>query len=262
MGTTKLTRKEILGDDPIHDVMISVIEGVRHRGKHVVLALAGILLLGLGIYLGLGYLEKRDTESQQILSRGIDFYHAQVDAAAPDDPYGKGPDPVFRTEEAKYQAATKEFSSVISRFGSSKVAVIAKYYVGLCQVRFGQKEEAIKTLEAVRDNTKDRSVGYLGKRVLAKLYAETGNYKAAQELLENMIKDLQCEIPKEELKLQLARNYLAMGKREDAVKALREAKENSSKSMFQSLLTQELSRLEESPALSLKDLKQTAVRPQ
>jgi len=261
VGTTKLTRKEILGEDPIHDVIVSAMEGARHRGKHIVLGAAGILLLGIGIYLALEYLERRDAESQEILSRGIDFYHAQVDAAAPDDPYGKGPEPVFRTEEAKYQAATKEFSSVTSRFGSSKVAVIAKYYLGLCQVRSGQKEEAIKTLEAVRDNTKDRSVGYLGKRVLAKLYAETGNYKAAQELLENMIKDLQSEIPKEELKLQLARNYLAMGKREDAVKALREAKENSGKSMFQSLLTQELSRLEESADLSLKDLKQTAVRP-
>jgi len=140
VGTTKLTRKEILGDDPVHDVMVSAIEGVRHRGKHVAFGAAVILLLGSGIYLALEYLEKRDMESQQILSRGIDFYHAQVDSAAPDDPYGKGPDPVFRTEEAKYQAASKEFSSVISRFGSSRVAVIARYYLGLCQVRFGQRK--------------------------------------------------------------------------------------------------------------------------
>ena len=56
-------------------------------------------------------------------------------------------------------------------------------------------------------------------------------------------------------------DYVAMGKREDAVKALREAKENSGKSMFQSLLIQELSRLEESPALSLRDPKQPPVRP-
>src|SRR5438094_8913749 len=139
----------------------------------------------------------------------------------------------MRTEKEKEQAARKVFSSVSSRFGCSRVAVIARYYLGLCQVRFGQKGEAIKTLEAVRDNTKDRSVGYLGKRVLAKLYAETGNYKAAQELLENMIKDPQCEIQKDELKLQLSRNYLAMAKREEAVKDLREAKENSGKSMFQ-----------------------------
>src|SRR5204863_4669549 len=78
VGTTKLTRKEILGDDPVHDVMVSAIEGVRHRGKHVAFGAAVILLLGSGIYLALEYLEKRDMESQQILSRGIDFYHAQV----------------------------------------------------------------------------------------------------------------------------------------------------------------------------------------
>ncbi len=261
MGTTKLTRKEILGEDPIHDAIVYTIEIVRARGKEIALGAGAVILVGLGIYLALEYLERRDFEAQEILSRGIEFYHAQIDPNALDDPYGKGREPVFRTEEAQYQAASKEFSTVVSRFGSSRLAIISRYYLGLCHIRLGQKEEAVRTLEAVSNNTKDRSMGYLGKRVLAKLYPETGNNKGAQELLEALINDPQCEIPKEELKLQLARTYLAMGKREEAIKTLKQAREDAARSTFHSLIVQELNRLEESPGVALENVKPMTVRP-
>jgi predicted negative regulator of RcsB-dependent stress response len=261
VGTTKLTRKEILGDDPIHDAIVNTIEVVRERGKYLALGAVAVVLAGFGIYLALQYMERRDDEAQRILTRGIDFYHAQVDASALDDPYGKGREPVFRNEEAQFQAASREFTTVNSRFGTSKLAIIARYYLGLCQMRLGQKEEAVKSLDAVSNNTKDRSIGFLGKRVLAKLYMETGNAKGAHELLDGMIKDPQCDIPKEELKLQLARALLSMGKKEDAIKTLKEAKTEAARSTFQSLIVQELSRLEETPGLAMENLKPVTIRP-
>jgi len=261
VGTTKLTRKEILGDDPIHDAMVNTIEVVRERGKLIALGVAALILAGFGVYLALEYMEKRDNEVQQILTRGIDFYHAQVDPSALDDPYGKGREPVFRNEEAQFQAASREFTTVTSRFGSTKLAIIARYYLGLCQMRLGRKEDAVKTLDAVSNNTKDRSIGFLGKRVLAKLYMETGNAKGAHDLLDGLIKDPQCDIPKEELKLQLARAFLSMGKKEDAIKTLKEAKADAARSTFQSLIMQELNRLEETPGLAMENLKPVTIRP-
>lgn len=260
MGTTKLTRREILGEDPIHDAMVAVIDKVRLHAKTIVLLAGSLLLVAVGSYYGLAYLESRDMETQQSLGRAMDFYHARIDPTAPDDPFGKGSDPVFRTEEAKYRAASNEFSSVISKRGSSKPSVIAQYYLGLCQLHLGQKSEAIQSLEAVRNNTKDRTVGYLGKRVLARYYLESGNSKGARELLEGMIKDPQCELPKEELKLLLARAFLALGNREEAIKTLRQAMDDAAKSSLRFLLSQELSRIEGN-STSNPDGSKTANRP-
>jgi len=242
VGTTKLTRKEILGDDPVYDAIVTSIEGVRTHAKVIGLTAAAVALVGLGIYLGIEMLDKRDTEAQRTLARAIDFYHGGVDSGALDDPYGKGPDPVFRSEDAKYQAAAKEFSALIDRYGSSKLAVVGRYYLGLCRLRLGQRVEAIKAFEIARDNTKDRTVAYLAKKVLAKCQVEAGNPKAAQEILEGMVRDPQCELPKEELKLELARALKAQGKSEEALRILREARAESGRSSLQGLIAQEISR--------------------
>ena len=123
MGTTKLTRKEILSEDPVHHAMIRSIEVVRARGKIIGLSIVGLALVSVGAYLVLRFVENRQSLAQQQLGRCIDLYHAQLDPQALDDPYGKGPDPVFRTDEAKYKTASKEFSGLMEKYGSTKAAV-------------------------------------------------------------------------------------------------------------------------------------------
>ncbi len=262
MGTTKLTRKEILAEDPVHEAIVQVIDFFRERGKLIALGGVSVLLLAVGIYFGLEYLDSRDMDAQQQLGKALNLYHARIDPSALDDPYGKGSEPLFRTETAKLQAVSKAFSTLFSKHGSSKIGVIAHYYLGLCQLRLGQKTEAVQSLEAVRNNTKDRTLGYLAKKVLAKYYLEATNYKGALEVLDGMIKDPQCELPKEELKLDLARVYDAQGKRDEAIKILRQAREEAGKSMLQSMLSQELNRLEGSGGARLQDTPSSlTVRP-
>ncbi len=244
MGTTKLTRKEILAEDPVHEALIHIIEFLRNNGKNIALGILSAGLLAVGIYFGIQYLESRDMVAQQQLTRGIDFFHARIDPGALDDPYGKGPTPFFRTDAAKLQAASKEFSSLISKYGSSKLAVTAKYYLGLSQFQLGQDKEAVQSLEAVRNNTKDRTLSYLAKKVLASYYLDTKNLKGAAELLNGMIQDPQCELPKEELKLSLAKVYDAEGKRDEAIKLLRQAKDDAGRSALQGMLIAELDRME------------------
>ncbi len=262
MGTTKLTRKEILAEDPVHVAIMQLIEFFRERGKLIALAVAGAAIIGAGVYFAMEYLDSRDLAAQYQLGKALDYYHARIDAAAPDNPYAKGPEPVFRSDAARLQAADKEFSSIIAKYGSSKVGVIARYYHGLCQLRLGNPNEGVKSLEAVRNNTKDRTLGYLAKKVLARHDLDTGNSRGAQEILEGMIKDPQCELPKEDLKLDLARVYEAQGKRDEAIKVLRQARDESSRSMLQSTVAQELNRLEGGGGAKSQDIPSTtAVRP-
>lgn len=246
MGTTKLTRKEILSEDPVHLAMVHIVEFFRTQGKTVLAGAAALLVVGAGIYFGLQYLKSRDAQAQLELSRGLDFYHAPIDPTAQDDPYDKGIIPTFRNDTARYQAALKVFSSVASNYRFSKLSVLAKYYQGLCQLQLGQKDEAVKSLESLRNNTKDRTVGYVAKKVLAGIYLSSGNAQGAQEAVESMLGDPQCELPKDELRVQLAQIYVAQGKKDQAIKLLREAREmaQTSRSMLQSQISQELARIE------------------
>lgn len=182
------------------------------------------------------------------LGRAIDFYHARIDPNAAEDPYAKGPEPLFRNETAKYQAAIKEFSGVASRFAAGKLGITAKYYLGLCYLHQGQSNDGLRALDEVRNNSRDRTLAYLAKKVLAKYYLNAGNYKASQDLLDGMIRDPQCDLPKEDLTIDLARVYQAQGKHDEALKVLRKARDDSAKSGLQQDVQQELSRLEGSPA--------------
>jgi len=94
------------------------------------------------------------------------------------------------------------------------VFIIARYYLGLTQLKLGEKEEAIKNLEMVSNNSKARTVGYLAKHVLSSVYATSGNTEEAEKLLRSMIADAKYDLPKEELSIQLSRILVAEGKKE------------------------------------------------
>jgi predicted negative regulator of RcsB-dependent stress response len=245
VGTTKLTRKEILAEDPVHQAIMELVEFFRDNGQKVAIAAVVIVLLAIGIYGGMQYLDYRQTQAQQQLGKGMTFFHAQVSPDASDDPYAKGPTPVFRSEGAKYHAAAKEFSSVVSGFGYSKLSVVARYYLGLTQLQLGQKKEAIQNLETVANNSRDRTVGYLAKKVLATEYLAAGNYLGAKGLLEGMIRDPQCDLPKEDLSIDLAKVLVAQGKRDEAIKILRDASAQGAQfSLLKQRLMTELDKLE------------------
>jgi predicted negative regulator of RcsB-dependent stress response len=245
VGTTKLTRKEILAEDPVHEAIIRLIEFFKANGKNIGLIVAAVVLVAVGVYGGIQYLANREVQAQESLGKGMDLFHAQIAPDATDDPYAKGATPTFRTDQARYQAAAKEFSSLISKYGYSKTAIVARYYLGLAQMQLGQAKEAAQNLESVAGNSKDRTVGYLAKKALAGLYFSAGNHKGARELLEGMIKDPQCILPKEDMNIQLSRVLVAQGKRDEAMKVLRDAgSQGTDFNALKQQVTQELDRLQ------------------
>lgn len=237
VGTTKLTRKEILAEDAVHGTIISLVDFCRTHKKKIIILGAVALVVALGIYSGLLFLEKKETQAQELLGRGIDFYHAEIDPEATENPYEKGSTAVFKDESSKYQAAAGEFSSIISGYGYSKLSVVARYYLGLTQLKQGETEDAVKNLQTAANNSKDRTVGYLAKRVLARHYEESGDYGEAKKILESMINDANYDLPKEDLSIQLSRILVAEGKKDEAVKVLQEA---SSQGTASSSLRQKL----------------------
>jgi predicted negative regulator of RcsB-dependent stress response len=224
VGTTKLTRKEILAEDPIHNYMLHSVEFLRVHGSKVVAVAVAVVVLAFGIYGGIQYLNNKKAQAQAAFANGLKYFHTDITAGAEKDPSGKSASPKFKDEAAKYQAAAKEFSSVASGHIYDKQLILAaRYYLGLSQLQLGQKKEAAQSLESVTGSSSNRTIGYLAKKVLAMIHMESGDYKKAQALLDGMIKDPQCDIQKEDLVVQLSRVLVAQGKRDEAIKNLREA---------------------------------------
>jgi len=245
VGTTKLTRKEILAEDAVHGSIISLVDFLGLHKKKIAVLGAIVAVVALGVYFGLLILEKKEIQAQDILGRGIDFYHAEIDPDATDNPYEKGSTAVFRNESLKYQAAAREFSSIVTGYGYSRVSVIARYYLGLTQFKLGETAEAVENLKTVANNSKGRTVGFLAQRILARHYEESGEYGEAKKILESMLANAKYDLPKDDLSLQLARILVAEGKNQEAVKVLQEANAQvSSFSSFRQKLVTELDELQ------------------
>ena len=66
-----------------------------------------------------------------------------------------------------------------------------------------------------------------------------------------MVKDSQCDLPKEDLSIQLSRVLVAQGKKAEAVKVLREASDKSAAfGAFKQQLVSELDKLQKTAATS------------
>jgi tetratricopeptide (TPR) repeat protein len=250
VSTNKLTRKEIISEDPVHEAMIHSIEFFRKNVAKIGIAAVIVLVLVFGIYGVSRYLDKRESLAQEQLNKGIDFFNAEIAADATDDPFSKGSLPTFKNDQAKYQAAAKEFSSIASGYGYGEIPVVSRYYLGLCQLKLGKQAEAIQNLESVASSSKNRTIGFLAKRVMASSYFNSGNYKGAQEILAGMIRDPKCDLPKEDLSIQLSRVLNAQGKRDEAVRVLREADAQSPAfGVFKQQLVSELDRLQKTQSM-------------
>lgn len=270
VGTTKLTRKEILAEDPIHETIIRSLDFLRVNSKWIGMAAAAVVIVGLGIYFGIRYLDAGEAEAQRQLARGIEIFHAQVSSdeapeAGAEEPVNADSTATFKSEKEKYQAAAKEFSSVASRRGSAKISIIARYYLGLTQLQLGQDEDAIKNLETVGGNSRNRTLGFLAKKVLATHYLDTENYQEAGKILESIIEDPQCDLPKDDLSLKLSRALLAQGKRDEAIAVLADANsQDPTSDPFRQKVAEELDRLQRAAQAGLAaktGLEQQSARP-
>ena len=228
MGTTKLTRKEIRSADPVRERIIQLLEILQVNREKIGIAIFAVIVLAIGSWAASRYFDSRAHAAGAMLGNGMAFFMAAVSPdASEDDPYAAGIMPFFISDEAKYMSAAKEFSNAADSFGAGEAGRTARYYLGLTQLRLGENEEAIRNLESVAFGSGRRTVGFLAKKALADYYADSGNVKGAEDLLNGMIRDDKCDLPKEDLGMQLAGILVADGRRDEALRVLREVSEAS-----------------------------------
>jgi len=93
---------------------------------------------------------------------------------ASDDPFAKGPNPVFRSDNAKYNAAAKEFFLLGIRIwlfeSVSRGALLSRTFAASAWAKEGGDSE----LETVAGNSRIGAVGFLAKKCWLSDYIASG----------------------------------------------------------------------------------------
>lgn len=225
---------EALQHDQFVDTVAASAEYVRDHQKRVgFIALAVVIAaaVGGGIYY---YLDSQATARQKVFQAALDDYNAPIGAAQ--SPFQK----TFPTEQARQDAAKKQFNDVISQYGSSPEGAYARYYLGVMAADAGNLNEAAKMLEEAAKNGSEDAAS-LAKLTLADVRLAQGQPAEAEKLLQYDYDHPTALVSKDLAALNLSR---ILAKRDLAkAKALLEPLKNSKSTTVSRQATAALSEL-------------------
>jgi tetratricopeptide (TPR) repeat protein len=179
----RLTRKELKKDPFLSVHYDEFIEFGQKNYRLIIGALVVMALVVFAAYSWKSYKRNQELAANELLGAALNTFEAYVgptseDAAAPGTQ-------TFSTATQKYQAALKQFSEVVEKYGGQKAAQIALYHVGVCQAQLGNTSTAVKTLEQAT-NTSDPDIASLARLALADELARTGKIEAAQKIYDQL----------------------------------------------------------------------------
>ena len=116
------------------------------------------------------------------------------------------------------------FSEVIDEYGCTKSGNLAKYYAGICQLNLGNYDEAINYLKSYKG--KDIFTKSEAQMLLGDAYAEKENPAEAVKYYEKAAKATDNFIVAPAALWKAGMMYLQLDKKEAAVKAFQQIKDN------------------------------------
>lgn len=150
------------------------------------------------------YAENQMAKADAALGKAIRTYHAPI--APPGQPKPYTDEPTYSSEQARTEAALREFSELRQRYARTPAADMAGYYVSLCQGALGKTDEALKTLQGVAAG-RNRDVRALASLRLAGLYVKQGKAAEAVKLYQELIARPTLLVPKAVAMMALADYY-------------------------------------------------------
>ena len=175
----RLTRKELKKDPFLSAHYDDVVEFGQENYRAILVALAVVILVVVAAYSWKSHKQQQELAANALLGSALNTFNAYVGPAS-EGALGPGTQ-TFSTATPKYQAALKQFSEVIEKYGGQKAAQIALYHVGVCQAQLGNTAAAVKTLGQA-SRASDPEIAALAKLALADELARTGEIDAAQKI--------------------------------------------------------------------------------
>lgn len=199
----RISRQELKKDEFV-DTFTELWAWVQRQHTALIVAVIVAVVVSAGFVGYRVYAENQAAKAEAALGKAIRTYHAQV--LPPNTPKPATDEPVFSSEQARNEAALKEFTELRQRYSRTRAAHLAEYYVALCQASLGKTVESMKTLLGVAGGS-DREASSLAKMRLATLYAKQGKRAEAVKFYEELIAKPALLVPKSEALMALADYY-------------------------------------------------------
>lgn len=191
-----------------HDEFIDTFSGIWawvERQHTALIAAVVVTVVALGGFAGYRvYSENRMAKADAALGKALRTYHAQV--LPPGTPKVATDEPVYSSEQARNEAALKEFTGLRQHYPRTRAARLAEYYIALCQSSLGKTDESMKTLLELAGG-RDREVSALAKLRLAAIDQKQGKGDEAVKLYKELIAKPTLLVPKSVAMMALADYY-------------------------------------------------------
>ena len=197
----RIQRQELKHDEFVDSVDAFLLYLEDNWRRLTVIALA--VLLGGGSIGGyIWYSRDQEQRAGTALTAGLFTLQAPVQAGLPQLP-GEGPERIFTSEQAKYEAARKEFNAIRTEFPRTRSALLAAFYVALCDHQLGKTDAAVTALEELT-RARDTNVAAQARLTLAGFYQQRGRSADAEKLYRQLADNPTVTVPRSLALLELA----------------------------------------------------------
>ncbi len=154
------------------------------------------LVLAAAIAAVVYFQTQRSREADRAFRDALATFEAPVTSELP--PGGERPSgPTFASEEEKYKTAAAAFDGVDRRYGSSSLALRAKYYAAVARIQLKQYADAEKALKEIQSRGGAGLDSELARLALADGYRRSGQTDKAVEAYRALASNPNATMPRD-----------------------------------------------------------------
>ncbi len=192
----RITRKELKQSDEFVSTADTVIDWLSDNWRPIVAAVAAGCVVALGWWLFALWNEARSEDAADALRRAVTTFEG-------DNAVGQ------LVPSGNPEAAEEEFRQVISDYGSTDQADMARLYLARIHLDRGETDVARDLLVRLTERRKDDAVGRLATLDLIHLRISSGQATEVAAELEAMVVGSDTSLPRDVALYELGRLYLA-----------------------------------------------------
>jgi tetratricopeptide (TPR) repeat protein len=246
----KRTERHHLKENELAHTLASARDYLEPRRKQISLAAFVIFLIAVAI-LGITILRQRTVNrAHDMLAEGMVVLDAQVIPREPVDPKSPTPPPAamqgsgtFETEEAKLQAAVPKLKAAADAYPDTQPGITARYHLAGSLAALGKHQEAAQAYDEVIKRAGDDLYGRMARLGKAEEQARSGQLDAAIATYQELSARTDGDLPTDAILMQLARAYVAAGKKDEAQKTFTKIVDEHPQSPYAAEARQELETL-------------------
>jgi tetratricopeptide (TPR) repeat protein len=199
----RLTRHELKQDD--FRVGIDQLEQYLKTNLKQLVTVAVLVVGVAGLTIGLKYyISQQEASANAELASALTTFHAYVGQMSPNITDAETAS--FPTAATKYQKALGQFNGVVLKYRMyprPKAAVIALYYVGICESLLGNSEAAIRSLQQASGEG-DQGIAALARFALAGEFLKSGKTQEAAQIYQSLADHPSLTVPRASALLAMA----------------------------------------------------------